>query len=125
MVGFKTLFPIHTWFDMKKKFLSWKMHIKTNFLLRSYTLIFQCTYHLLPLFHFSCKICGKIFTKSFLIYRHMSSHGGHKDFKCGVCGIVNKSSEDLKIHLKTHDPDDIKYSHCCELCGKRYYTLQK
>ena len=69
---------------------------------------------------YSCKICGKYFTTSFLIYRHMSTHEGHKDFKCGVCGIDNKSNEDLKIHLKTHDPDDMKYSHCCELCGKRY-----
>ena len=50
----------------------------------------------------------------------MVTHEDRKDFKCGVCGIENKNLEDLKIHLKTHEPEDAKYAHCCELCGKRY-----
>ena len=49
----------------------------------------------------------------------MTTHEDRKDFKCGVCGIENKDLEDLRLHLKTHEPEDAKYSHCCELCGKR------
>ena len=53
----------------------------------------------------------------------MSTHEDRKDFKCGVCGIENKSLDDLKSHLQSHEPNDAKYAHCCELCGKRYVYL--
>ena len=53
----------------------------------------------------------------------MSTHEDRKDFKCGVCGIENKSLDDLKSHLQSHEPNDAKYAHCCELCGKRYIWI--
>lgn len=67
-----------------------------------------------------CKICGKRYTASYLINRHMLAHSDQKDFKCPVCAKEFKTSADLKIHLKVHEPEDLKYTHCCELCGKRF-----
>ena len=69
----------------------------------------------------SCKICLKPFTPSFLINRHMVAHADLKDNPCGLCGKTFPSApEELKAHLKLHDEEDVKYSHCCELCGKRF-----
>ncbi len=68
---------------------------------------------------FSCKLCGKEYTASYLINRHMLAHADRKDNPCGLCGNTFKTSAELKTHLRVHEEDDVKYTHCCELCGKR------
>ena len=49
----------------------------------------------------------------------MLAHADRKDNPCGLCGNTFKTSAELKTHLRVHEEDDVKYTHCCELCGKR------
>ena len=54
----------------------------------------------------------------------MLAHADRKDNPCGLCGNTFKTAPELKAHLRVHEEDDVKYTHCCELCGKRYaYSL--
>ena len=55
----------------------------------------------------------------------MLAHADRKDNPCGFCGKTYKTSEELKTHLRVHEEDDIKYTHCCELCGKRYTFISQ
>jgi len=66
-----------------------------------------------------CKLCGKYYTQSYLINRHMVAHADDKEIKCPICEKELKTSADLKAHLRNHETEDAKYTHCCELCGKR------
>ena len=75
---------------------------------------------LFSVWHYSCKLCGKEYTASYLINRHMLAHADRKDNPCGLCGNTFKTAPELKAHLRVHEEDDVKYTHCCELCGKRY-----
>ena len=50
----------------------------------------------------------------------MLAHADRKDNPCGLCGNTFKTAPELKAHLRVHEEDDVKYTHCCELCGKRY-----
>ena len=69
-----------------------------------------------------CKLCGKYYTQSYLINRHMLVHADAKEFKCPICEKEFKASGDLKVHLRNHETEDPKYTHCCELCGKRFVS---
>ena len=50
----------------------------------------------------------------------MLAHADRKDNPCGLCGKTFTTAPELKAHLRVHEEDDVKYTHCCELCGKRY-----
>ena len=68
----------------------------------------------------ACKICGKVYPRSYLYSRHYLVHSDKKEFECGFCGKFFKTPGDLKAHMKVHGADDEKFRHCCELCGKRF-----
>lgn len=68
---------------------------------------------------FRCNICHKSYPKNYLYSRHIQTHADQKDFRCSTCSKTFKSPEGLKSHYKTHMPDDEKYTHCCDLCGRR------
>ena len=63
-----------------------------------------------------CEVCGRKFTKSGSMYKHMRTvHGvgDVKTFQCDVCSKVFKQKCDLKKHLSTvHGLGDVKTFQC-------------
>jgi uncharacterized Zn-finger protein len=55
-----------------------------------------------------------------MINRHVLVHADAKDFRCPICEKEFKTSGDLADHVRHHESDDVRYTHCCELCGKRW-----
>jgi KRAB domain-containing zinc finger protein len=55
----------------------------------------------------------------------MLVHSDKKDFECIVCKKTFKTAGDLRVHTKIHGPDEMRYTHCCELCGKRSVETTK
>nr|XP_054759930.1 zinc finger protein 721-like [Lytechinus pictus]XP_054759931.1 zinc finger protein 721-like [Lytechinus pictus] len=50
--------------------------------------------------HFPCNLCGKVFSRQAQLKFHLISHS---DVSCVLCdGLTFATSEELKIHLKTH-----------------------
>jgi len=67
-----------------------------------------------------CEECNKYYPPKYLQTRHILVHQEGKNFKCDVCEKSFKTVENLKVHVRTHGPDEMKYTHCCELCGRRF-----
>jgi len=67
-----------------------------------------------------CKDCEKYYPPKYLQTRHILVHQEGKNFKCDVCEKGFKTVENLKVHIRTHGPDELKYTHTCELCGRRF-----
>ena len=73
-----------------------------------------------------CEVCGRKFTKSSSMYKHMRTvHGvgDVKTFQCDVCSKVFKQKCDLKKHLSTvHGPGDQPSSSRiqCQLCSMTF-----
>ncbi len=66
-----------------------------------------------------CKTCKRSYPKSYLNTQHYKIHEDKLELNCYVCNKVYTSVEELKAHSISHVPDEEKYVHCCELCGKR------
>ena len=62
----------------------------------------------------NCPICRHE-TKHYV--RHMLTHLAEVPTMCKFCAKVLDNEEELKSHLESHSPDDIKV---CDLCGKSF-----
>ncbi|XP_046576807.1 zinc finger protein 70-like [Haliotis rubra] len=66
---------------------------------------------------YKCVECGKDFTRSRYLQRHMKIHSGMKPYQCIVCGKQFSESGNLQRHMRIHS--GIQPYQCVE-CGKGF-----
>ncbi|XP_069705786.1 zinc finger protein-like isoform X6 [Periplaneta americana] len=66
---------------------------------------------------FKCELCGKAYTASYILKKHVRTHSGQKPFKCDICGKRFRQLYNLRQHIATHS--DIK-TFKCNICKKTF-----
>uniref|UniRef100_A0A7N5ZUY8 C2H2-type domain-containing protein n=1 Tax=Anabas testudineus TaxID=64144 RepID=A0A7N5ZUY8_ANATE len=73
-----------------------------------------------PVQSFVCHVCGRaLHGKGFLLKHVLQVCIKNADHRCGFCGELSDSADNLKSHLQTHQ----KWSKTCAFCGKTFQSI--
>ncbi|CAB3407798.1 unnamed protein product [Caenorhabditis bovis] len=64
-----------------------------------------------------CHLCGKRFSRLWLLQGHLRSHSGIRPFACAHCGKTFADRSNLRAHILTHTGDK---RFACDKCGRRF-----
>ncbi|XP_064188664.1 myoneurin isoform X1 [Anguilla rostrata] len=64
-----------------------------------------------------CRVCGRVFSESSSVRRHMRIHRGVKPYQCQLCNKAFRQGNQLKTHMRTHTGEK---PFQCDICDKSF-----